>query len=98
MIFLFYPKNYNYEYNGEITAHYALSNSINIGALKTLEFVTLNTFNNFFINDLNQSTVQDIESYGLGIALGALEMNLMDLAHIFTIFPNYGEYKDLKLI
>lgn len=92
----FYPKNYNYEYNGEITAHYALSNSINIGALKTLEFVTLNTFNNFFINDLNQSTVQDIESYGLGIALGALEMNLMDLAHIFTIFPNYGEYKDLK--
>ena len=93
----FYPKNYNFEYNGEITAHYALSNSINIGALKTLEFLTLNEFNNFFKNDLGQRTIQDIESYGLGIALGALEMNLVDLAHIFTLFPNYGEYKDLKI-
>lgn len=93
----FYPKNYNFEYNGEITAHYALSNSINIGALKTLEFLTLNEFNDFFKKDLEQETIQDIESYGLGIALGALEMNLVDLAHIFTIFPSYGEYKDLKI-
>lgn len=53
----FIHKNYNYEYNGEITAHYALSNSINIGALKTLEFVTLNDFYNFFKNDLGQKTI-----------------------------------------
>ena len=90
----FYPKNYNYEYNGEITAHYALSNSINIGALKTLEFVTLNDFYNFFKNDLEQKTIQELETYGLGIAMGSLEMNLIDLAHIFTIFPNYGEFKN----
>ena len=93
----FYPKNYNYEYNGEITAHYALSNSINIGALKTLEFVTLNDFYNFFKNDLEQKTIQELETYGLGIAMGSLEMNLIDLAHIFTIFPNYGEFKNLKI-
>ncbi len=93
----FYPKNYNYEYNGEITAHFALSNSINIGALKTLEFVGLDTFNEFFTNDLNQKTIQNIESYGLGIAMGSLEMNLTNLAHIFTIFPNYGKLKNLKI-
>lgn len=93
----FYPKNYNYEYNGEITAHYALSNSINIGALKTLEFVTLNDFYNFFKDDLEQKTIQELETYGLGIAMGSLEMNLIDLAHIFTIFPNYGEFKNLKI-
>ena len=84
----FYPKNYNFKYNGEITAHYALSNSINVGALKTLEYVGLETFYNFFENDLEKKTTQNIESYGLGIAMGSLEMNLIDLAHIFTIFPN----------
>lgn len=93
----FYPKNYNYDYNGEITAHYALSNSINIGALKTLEFVNLNDFYNFFKDDLEQKTIQELETYGLGIAMGSLEMNLIDLAHIFTIFPNYGEFKNLKI-
>lgn len=29
--------------------------------------------------------------------MGSLEMNLIDLAHIFTIFPNYGEFKNLKI-
>lgn len=93
----FYPKNYNFKYNGEITAHYALSNSINVGALKTLEYVGLETFYNFLENDLEKKTTQNIESYGLGIAMGSLEMNLIDLAHIFTIFPNNGILKDLTL-
>jgi penicillin-binding protein 1C len=91
----FYPQNYDYTFNGEITAHYALSNSINLAAVKTLEFAGINNFNDFITQDLEQSTVQDIETYGLGIALGAFELNLIDLAHLFTIFPNNGTYKEL---
>jgi len=91
----FYPKNYDYKYNGLITAHYGLSNSINLASLKTLEFVGLDNFTDFIQNDLSKEPVQEIQNYGLGIALGAFEMNLIDLAHVFTIFPNYGAYKDL---
>ena len=57
----------------------------------------MNDFYNFFKNDLEQKTIQELETYGLGIAMGSLEMNLIDLAHIFTIFPNYGEFKNLKI-
>ncbi|MFA5368478.1 MAG: transglycosylase domain-containing protein [Candidatus Paceibacterota bacterium] len=95
--FALYPKNYDYQYHGEMTAHYALNNSINVPAVKTLEFVGLKNFEDFLTNNLELKTVQPIESYQFGIALGALEMTPFELAHYFTIFPNEGKLKNLKL-
>jgi membrane carboxypeptidase/penicillin-binding protein PbpC len=95
--FSLYPKNYDYQYHGEMTAHYALNNSINVPAVKALEFVGLKNFENFLVNGLELKPVQPIESYQYGIALGALEMTPLELAHYFTIFPNEGGLKNLKL-
>jgi len=95
--FPLYPKNFDYKYRGEVTLHYALSNSLNVPAVKVLEFVGLEEFYKFLENDLSFKPVQDLNNYQLGIALGALEMKLMDLAHYFTIFPNKGILKELKI-
>ena len=92
-----YPKNYDWTYHGLMTANYALANSINVAAVKTLEYAGVNDFTRFLQQDLGLKTGQDINSYQLGIALGDLETNLLDLAHIFTIFPDNGEYKNLVL-
>ena len=92
-----YPKNYDFKYHGEMTAHYALSNSINVAAVKTLDFVGVDNFNRFLTNDLQYTPVQPIDQYQLGIALGGLEMNLLDLAHYFSIFPNEGKLNGLKI-
>jgi len=92
-----YPKNYDWTYHGPMTANYALANSINVAAVKTLEYAGVNDFTRFLQQNLDLKTGQDINSYQLGIALGDLETNLVDLAHIFTIFPNNGEYKNLVL-
>jgi membrane carboxypeptidase/penicillin-binding protein PbpC len=92
-----YPKNYDWTYHGLMTANYALSNSINVAAVKTLEYAGVDDFTRFLQQDLNLKTGQDINQYQLGIALGDLETNLLDLAHIFTIFPNDGQYKNLVL-
>jgi len=92
-----YPKNYDWTYHGQMTANYALSNSINVAAVKTLEYAGVDDFTRFLQQDLGLATAQDIGSYQLGIALGDLETNLLDLAHIFTIFPNNGDYKNLVL-
>ncbi|MDO8524658.1 MAG: transglycosylase domain-containing protein [bacterium] len=92
-----YPKNYDFKYHGEMTAHYALSNSINVAAVKTLEFVGVENFNQFLIKDLAYSPVQPIDQYQLGIALGGLEMNLLDLTHYFSIFPSQGKLASLKI-
>lgn len=95
--FPLYPKNFDYKYRGEVTLHYALSNSLNVPAVKVLEYVGLDNFYNFLENDLGFQPIQDLNNYQLGIALGALEMKLLDLAHYFTIFPNQGILKDLKI-
>ncbi|MDD5752521.1 MAG: transglycosylase domain-containing protein [Candidatus Pacebacteria bacterium] len=93
----FYPQNYDFTYRGEITAHYALSNSINVPALKTLEFVGLSNFQSFLINDLEFEPPQNINQYQLGIAMGTLEMDLLHLSQYFSIFPNKGNLKNIKL-
>ena len=95
--FPLYPKNFDYKYRGEVNLHYALSNSLNVPAVKVLEYVGLNDFYKFLEEDLGFKPIQSVENYQLGIALGVLEMNLMDLAKYFTIFPNSGFLKELKI-
>ena len=94
--FPLYPKNFDYKYRGEVSLHYALSNSLNVPAVKVLEYIGLENFYNFLEKDLEFQPLQELENYQLGIALGGLEMNLLDLARYFTIFPNKGVLKNLK--
>ncbi|PIQ04743.1 MAG: hypothetical protein COW72_03295, partial [Candidatus Nealsonbacteria bacterium CG18_big_fil_WC_8_21_14_2_50_37_10] len=95
--FPLYPKNFDYKYRGEVNLHYALSNSLNVPAVKVLEYVGLDDFYKFLEKDLGFKPIQSLENYQLGIALGTLEMNLTDLAKYFTIFPNNGVLKELKI-
>jgi penicillin-binding protein 1C len=92
-----YPKNFDYQYRGIVTLHYALANSLNVPALKVLEYIGLEDFYQFLEKDLEFRAPQKLENYQLGIALGALEMSLLDLARYFTIFPNEGLLKPLKI-
>lgn len=95
--FPLYPKNFDYKYRGEVNLHYALSNSLNVPSVKVLEYIGLENFYNFLEKDLEFKSIQPLDNYQLGIALGALEMNLWDLAKYFTIFPNNGILKELEI-
>jgi len=95
--FPFYPKNFDGKYRGTVTLHQALSNSLNVPSVKVLEFVGFEKMYDFLRNSLNFKPVQPLENYGLGIAMGSLEMDLLTLANYFTIFPNEGILKPIKL-
>lgn len=95
--FALYPKNYDYQYRGETNLHYALTNSLNVPAVKVLEYVGLDDFYSFLLKDLEFRPVQDMENYQLGIALGTLETDLISLSYYFTIFPNEGMIYPLKI-
>ena len=95
--FPLYPKNFDYKYRGQVNLHYALSNSLNVPAVKVLEYVGLEDFYNFLEKNLEFKPVQNWENYQLGIALGGLEMSLFDLSRYFTIFPNNGVLKEIKI-
>ncbi|MSU56138.1 MAG: hypothetical protein EXS51_02420 [Candidatus Taylorbacteria bacterium] len=95
--FAFYPKNFDGKFRGTVTLHNALSNSLNVPAVKTLEYVGLPRFYRFLNETLRFVPRQPLSRYELGIALGALEMDLLTLSHFFTIFPNEGVLRPLTL-
>jgi penicillin-binding protein 1C len=95
--FPLYPKNFDYQYRNIISLHYALSNSLNVPSLKVLEYIGLDNFYNFLKKDLGFKPIQNLDNYQLGIALGGLEMSLLDLCKYSTIFPNKGSLKDLSI-
>ena len=92
-----YPKNFDYQYRGEVDLHYALSNSLNVPTVKVLEYAGLENFYKLLEEDLGFKPIQSLDSYQLGIALGGLEMSLWDLSKYFTIFSNQGALKELKI-
>lgn len=95
--FSLYPKNYDGKYRGEVTLHEALSNSLNVPTVKTLEYIGLNNFYSFLSNDLKFKPIQDYDNYQYGIALGGLEMDLLTLTHYFTLFPKAGIIEPVKI-
>lgn len=96
--FSLYPKNYDGQYRGAITLHEALSNSLNVPSVKTLEFIGLDNFYAFLNDDLKFEPIQDYSSYQYGIALGGLEMDLLTLTHYFTLFPRKGSLAPLRVL
>ncbi|MBU6323286.1 MAG: transglycosylase domain-containing protein [Patescibacteria group bacterium] len=95
--FPLYPKNYDGMYRGWITLHEALSNSLNVPTVKTLEYIGLPNFYSFLEDTLHFSPLQDLDHYQYGIALGALEMDPLTLAEYLTLFPRYGTLGPLRL-
>ena len=95
--FAFYPKNYDGIYRGPVTVNYALSNSLNVPAVRALGFDGVNAFGEFMQKDLGFIPRQSFDTYQLSIALGGLEMNPLLLAEYFTIFPREGILAPLSL-
>ena len=95
--FPLYPKNYDGTYRGWITLHTALSNSLNVPTVKVLQYIGLPTFYSFLEHSLGFTPLQDLDTYQYGIALGALEMDPLTLAHLLSIFPKEGVLAPLHL-
>lgn len=95
--FPLYPKNYDGTYRGWITLHAALSNSLNVPTVKVLQYVGLSNFYDFLEHTLGFKPLQDLDAYQYGIALGALEMDPLTLAHYLSLFPGEGTLKPLRL-
>ena len=88
------PSNYEDEYDGEITFRRALAMSRNIATIHVAE---LAGFDN---------VAQLWSSIGVGtqphaypaITLGVFEASPFDIATAFTIFPNGGELRPLRVL
>ncbi len=83
-------KNYDGRYLGPVLYENALANSRNIPAVEVLHAVGIeNAYRHFYDLGLVQ-TWKDPSSYGLGMALGALHVTLMDLVGAYGVLANDG--------
>ncbi len=85
----FHPQDYSGAFAGPITLRAALSESINIPAVKVLYLAgisdVLNTLHNFGITTLNEPG-----RYGLSLVLGGGEIKLIDLVGAYSVMAQEG--------
>lgn len=83
------PKNYDGKFRGPVLIRRALSNSINIPAVKLLGLVgidsVLRTAKDFGITSLN-----DPSRYGLSLTLGGGEVSLLEMVGAYSVFASGG--------
>lgn len=89
------PVNYDGKEHGPLQLRYALGNSINIVAVKTLALVgikeMLTTAFDMGLTTL-EPTGDNLRRFGLSLTLGGGEVKLIDLASAYSAFAN-GGYK-----
>lgn len=83
------PVNYDGVFHGLVQARFALGNSYNIPAVKTL---AVNGLDNFvsFANQMGISSFTDPSQYGLSLTLGGGEVRPIDMAEAYGVFANNG--------
>lgn len=88
------PVNYDGSYHGAVQTRFALANSYNIPAVRTL---AVNGLQNFveFANQMGITTFTDPDQYGLSLTLGGGEVRPFDLAQAFGVFATGGVKKPL---
>ncbi|HEY5729862.1 MAG TPA: transglycosylase domain-containing protein [Anaerolineales bacterium] len=92
------PKNYDDKFHGGMTVRTALSNSFNIPAVKTLEFVGVYDDPN---TEEKEGMIAMAErlgitsltrpDYGLALTLGGGDVSLLDMSSAFSVFANEGQ-------
>ncbi len=86
------PTNYDGAYHGPQTARNALANSLNVPAVKVMNFIGVERFTDFAKKmGLRFPLGDPIERQaGLTTALGAVEVRLYDMTAAYATLANYG--------
>lgn len=93
----FAPQNADKRYHGYVTCRQALSNSLNIPAVKALDYLGLKkskeTLDDLGVNISNSD-------FNLSLALGALKngINMLDLLGAYNTLANSGNYSKLCFV
>lgn len=91
------PVNYDGKFHGRMPLRYALGNSYNVPAVKTLAKIGVSKM-------IEKGRLMGIDSwqeesrYGLSLTLGGGEVTMLDMAEVFGTLVNYGNRVNLQPI
>ncbi|PLX92496.1 MAG: penicillin-binding protein 1C [Desulfuromonas sp.] len=93
------PTNYDEKELGPVPLRTALGNSLNIAAVRVLQSLGIEPFFSFLKRlGLVGHDQRSADSYGLGMVIGNVEIDLLSLVEAYTIFPSEGRRKPLRLL
>ncbi|MGV3532051.1 MAG: penicillin-binding protein 1C [Chthoniobacteraceae bacterium] len=96
---LYRPNNYNHRFHGPVSLRFALGNSLNVGAIRTLQIAGGPEALHRRMSDLGITTLgHPAEHYGLGLTLGNGEMRLLELANAFGTLARLGVHQPYRLL
>ncbi|MCC7451914.1 MAG: transglycosylase domain-containing protein [Anaerolineae bacterium] len=85
------PRNYDGQFHGPMSIRAALSNSINIPAVKALQHVGIERFKGLASRVGLEFPLTQPDQAGLPMALGGVEVPLIDMVHGYSVLANYGK-------
>jgi len=82
------PKNFNRGYDGAVRAHSALARSLNVPAVKMLQWYGIQRFIDL-LRKMGFTTINHSQDYyGLSLILGGCEIKMSELARAYSIMAN----------
>lgn len=84
------PENYDHQYRGPMSLRNALSQSVNVPAVKMLYLVGVDKAIDF-AERMGITTLGKKERYGLTLVLGGGEVSLLDMTSAYGVFANDGK-------
>ncbi|MFV9503172.1 MAG: transglycosylase domain-containing protein [Oscillochloridaceae bacterium umkhey_bin13] len=85
------PRNYDRRFHGPMRLRMALANSLNIPAVKALEYVGVDSFVEQ-MSRLGVTSFTDPSRFGLAMALGSNEVRLLELTGAYHTLGHNGRY------
>jgi 1A family penicillin-binding protein len=92
---LYTPVNYDGRYYGRVSLRFALANSLNIPAVKTLDAIGIDKMVHLGTK-MGITSFTNPRDYGLSITLGAAEVTMLDMARVNGTFANNGKLVPLN--
>jgi membrane peptidoglycan carboxypeptidase len=87
------PPNPNGRFMGPIAVRMALGSSLNVPAVKTLQFAGIQYMMDL-AKDMGVNYQKTADYYGLALTLGGGEVRLVELTSAYTVFANMGNKVD----
>ena len=91
----FSPSNASMKFSGVVTAKEALIRSLNVPAVRLLNYYGLHKFYLFLKKSGLTSIVRDPDNYGLTLILGGAETKLTELVMLYRGLGNLGRFSPL---
>src|SRR5690349_16570379 len=92
------PENYDKQFNGYVTMEYALEHSLNIPAVKGLQWLGKDPFISKLADCNFQQIKRDQRKLGLSMVLGGCGATLEELTGMYSIFASNGRFVSPKYL